>query len=150
MFFSTPLPIDTDKAKLLSKSQNIFIASAGVMVNLLFAIISFLILYKLNSNYYIELFLYQFSTLHLGEAISYLVVGNIYLVSDMKTIAMLNPNLRLFGFIIGLLALLMYVFILIRIPDEYKLIVILFNIITISFMCIGRIVFTYLLKKDRA
>ena len=147
LFFSTPLPIDTGKARLLSKKQHVFISSAGVIVNLLFAIISLLILYSLNPNYYINLFLYQFSSLHLGEAISYLVVGNIYLVSDMETIAMLKPILRPFGFIFGLFALVMYTLLIIHIPEEYKLIVILYNIISILCMCIGRIAFTIIHKR---
>ena len=136
LFFSTPLPIDIKKAELLFQRQNIFIASGGMAANLIFAVITFFILQKVNQNYYINLFLYQFLTLHLAEIISYLIIGNIYLVSDMEIIVKLKSSLRPLYFIFGLLIGIFYVLFLISIPKGYKFIVVLFNVITI--VCMGR------------
>lgn len=148
LFFSTPLPVDIEKARLLSKKQNIFVASGGIIVNLISAVISFLILKMADQNYYINLFLYQFITLHLGEAVTYLVIGNIYLVSDMETIAAQKPSLRPFYFIFGLLVGIIYILVLKNVPNQYKFLVYLFNIVSILCMSIGRIVFTIIHKRN--
>ncbi len=147
LFFSTPLPIDIERTELLSKKQNIFIASGGIAVNLIFALVTFLILQRVNQDYYITLFLHQFLTLHLAEVVSYLIIGNIYLVSDMEVIARSKATLRPFYFVLGLLVGIPYVLFLIHMPEKYKYIVILFNFITIVCMGIGRIIFTAIHKR---
>lgn len=147
LFFSTPLPIDMEKAKLLSHKQKIIIASGGIIANLIFAVITFFILQSVNQNYYIRLFLYQFLTLHLAEIVSYLVIGNIYLVSDMANIASSKAALRPVYFILGIVIGIFYVLFLIHIPQDYKLIITLFNAITILCMSGGRIIFTVIHKR---
>ena len=147
LFFSTPMPIDMEKARALSKKQNIITASAGIAVNLIFAAITFLVLLRINQNYYISLFLHQFLTLHLSEIVSYLIIGSIYLVSDMEVIAKSKAVLRPLYFIVGIFIGIFYIFFLINMPEEFKLIVILFNTITIVCMGIGRIVFKFIHKR---
>ncbi len=99
------------------------------------------------SNNYIELFLYQFVTLHLSEAISYLVLGNIYLVSDMKGIANIKPILRPINFILGILTCVIYFIFIKQIPQYILPVILTFNLIVIICMGVGRIVFTYYYSK---
>lgn len=147
LFFSTPLPVDMEKARLLNRKQNIFIASGGIGINLIFAMLTFLILQRINQNYYIGLFLHQFLTLHLGEAVSYLIIGNVYLVSDMEVIAKSKAILRPLYFVFGLFVGLFYMLFLIGMPEEYKSIIVAFNAMTILCMGVGRIVFTVIHNK---
>lgn len=78
IFFSTPLPIDMEKAQKLTKKQNTIISYGGVIANLLWASISGCVLIFLNiENIYIQIVLWLFLTLHLAEIISYMFIGNI-------------------------------------------------------------------------
>lgn len=147
LFFSTPLPVDAEKEKPLNPKQNIVVASGGIGVNLVFAIFTWIILNSVDINYYINLFLYQFLALHLVEAVSYLIIGNIYLVSDMEVIASEKAILRPIYFIFGLFVGFLYILFLIAIPEEYKVIVVLFNALTILCMGVGRVIFTVIHRK---
>lgn len=54
-------------------------------MNLIVALLAVVLNYFYSSNnVYVNLFISQFISLNLVEAITYLVIGNIYLVSDMK------------------------------------------------------------------
>ena len=46
--------------------------------------------------------------MNLVEAITYLVIGNIYLVSDMENVARINSKLRSINFVIGLVITILY------------------------------------------
>lgn len=81
-------------------------------------------------------------TLNLSEIVSYLLIGNIYLVSDMAIVANEYPRLRIPNFILGLMITAAYVWILVKIPSAFQWFVIIWNIITIVSMCGGRIVFS--------
>lgn len=148
LFFSTPAPIDQEKAEQLKPKQYLIILYAGIAVNLILAFIIAVVnqLYPIKNNY-IELFIYQFITLHLSEAISYLVLGNIYLVSDMKGIADIKPILRPFNFALGLIVSIIY-FIFIQKPFIWAFpIILVFNLIVIICMGVARIAFTYYYSK---
>ena len=147
LFFSTPQPIDNEKVKLLSANQNIVIASGGVVINLVTALLTFFILTMVDINYYVNLFLYQFLSLHLAEAVSYLVIGNIYLVSDMELVTQSKSILRPVYFVFGLFIGVLYIMFLIDLPIEYGYIVVIFNILTIVSMGVGRVLFTLIHKK---
>lgn len=67
------------------------------------------------------IFLLQFLTLHLAEMVSYLVIGNLYPVSDMKNISDICPRLRIVNFCIGLLICVPYFAIFWRIPEVFFL-----------------------------
>lgn len=144
MFFSTPLPVDLDKEKELKSKEKLVIAYAGIAVNILFAFIFAMIigLFSVQSSY-VELFIYQFITLHLSEAISYLVLGNIYLVSNMEEIARIKPALRPFNFIFGLMIGVIYLVFIQQIPAQLFSIALIFNFIALICMSIGKIAFTY-------
>ena len=94
LFFSTPRPVDENKANLLKDKEDLIISYAGIAVNLIVAFLAFALnyFYSINNDY-VNLFIAQFISLNLVEAITYLVIGNIYLVSDMKNIAKINPNI---------------------------------------------------------
>lgn len=148
LFFSTPAPIEGERLYLLTQKQHLIIGYAGIIMNVLSAVITFMIVCWIPMyNQWILLFLWQFLTLHLAEAISYLVLGNIYLVSDMLGIAQINPKLRPINFIVGVILTIIYIAILSKVPEALTIIVILYNIVTIVCMGGGRIIFTYLYKK---
>ncbi len=69
LFFSTPAPVDEEKAEHLTTKQNLPILYGGIVVNLFLAFMIIIVIEITSiSNNYIELFLYQFVTLHLSEA----------------------------------------------------------------------------------
>ncbi|MDY4252816.1 MULTISPECIES: site-2 protease family protein [unclassified Clostridium] len=85
LFFSTPALVDENKADLLKDKDDLIISYAGITVNLIVALLAVVLNYFYSSNnVYVNLFISQFISLNLVEAITYLVIGNIYLVSDMK------------------------------------------------------------------
>lgn len=148
LFFSTPAPVDEEKAEHLTTKQNLPILYGGIVVNLFLAFMIIIVIEITSiSNNYIELFLYQFVTLHLSEAISYLVLGNIYLVSDMKGIANIKPILRPINFILGILTSVIYFIFIKQIPQYILPVILTFNLIVIICMGVGRIVFTYYYSK---
>ncbi|MGN9161999.1 hypothetical protein [Clostridium sulfidigenes] len=148
LFFSTPAPVDEEKAEHLTTKQNLTILYGGIVVNLFLAFMIIIVIEITSiSNNYIELFLYQFVTLHLSEAISYLVLGNIYLVSDMKGIANIKPILRPINFILGILTSVIYFIFIKQIPQYILPVILTFNLIAIICMGVGRIVFTYYYSK---
>lgn len=150
LFFSTPAPVDEEKAEQLTPKQNLIMSYGGIFVNLFLAfVISILIQISPIKNNYIELFIYQFVTLHLAEAISYLVLGNIYLVSDMKSIADTEPKLRPVNFILGIFISVIYVIFIQQLPQQIFSIVLIFNLIAIICMGGGRIAFTYYYSKKQ-
>lgn len=148
LFFSTPAPVDEEKAEHLTTKQNLTILYGGIVVNLFLAFMIIIVIeITYISNNYIELFLYQFVTLHLSEAISYLVLGNIYLVSDMKGIANIKPILRPINFILGILTSVIYFIFFKQIPQYILPVILTFNLIVIICMGVGRIIFTYYYSK---
>lgn len=148
LFFSTPAPVDEEKAEHLTTKQNLPILYGGIVVNLFLAFMIIIVIEITSiSNNYIELFLYQFVTLHLSEAISYLVLGNIYFVSDMKGIANIKPILRPINFILGILTSVIYFIFIKQIPQYILPVILTFNLIAIICMGVGRIVFTYYYSK---
>ncbi len=150
LFFSTPAPVDEDRVEYLTDKQNLIVSYGGIVVNLFMAFVVIIII-QINSirNNYIELFLYQFVTLHLAEVVTYLVLGNIYLVSDMKGIADIKPKLRPVNFVLGILVSAVYFIFIKQIPQQIFSITIIFNLIAIICMGVGRIAFTYYYSKKQ-
>lgn len=85
--------------------------------------------------------------MNLVEAITYLVIGNIYLVSDMKNIARINSKLRSINFVIGLVITILYLKYLFNLQGSILSVVIISNLLVILCMGLGRIIFTYLYSK---
>lgn len=145
LFFSTPSPVDEYKADRISPHQDLIISYAGIGVNLAAALVTGCLLWKHGPKQSLPgLFLLQFLTLHLAEAVSYLLIGNLYPVSDMKNISDIVPQLRFVNLFAGILICIPYIIILMRIPNDFLAIVLFYNVFTILCMGIGRIVFTKL------
>lgn len=143
IFFSTPGPVDIDKYTALTPFKRALVSYGGIAANLFWSIASCVIIFAVKpDNEYLLFFLWIFMTLHMAEIVSYLFIGDIYLVSDMAIIANEYPKLRIPNLILGLLLTAVYVLSLIRIPSEFQLFIIIWNIITIVSMCGGRIAFS--------
>ena len=85
--------------------------------------------------------------MNLVEAITYLVIGNIYLVSDMENVARINSKLRTINFVIGLAITIFYLKYLFTLQGSILSVVIISNLLVILCMGLGRIIFTYLYSK---
>lgn len=145
IFFSTPEPVDGERVQELKNKQHVIVAYGGVIINLICAMISGCYIYWMGDvNKFVELFVWMFFTLHMAEIVSYMLLGNIYLVSDMAIIAEVCPKLRILNLLFGTLLTIAYVICLQKIPDAYLVIVLVWNITTILGMCGGRIVFSIL------
>lgn len=151
IFFSTPAPVDTEKSQFLTCRQHTIISYGGIIANLIWAVSGFVLAKLLPiSNEYIALFLTLFYTLHLAEIVSYLFIGNLYLVSDMAIIASLYPKLRIPNLIAGVLLTVLYGVVLANVSSAILVTVLFWNITTILCMCGGRIVFSELHKRRSA
>lgn len=147
IFFSTPGTVDIDKYLAITPLKRTLSAYGGVIANLFWSVISGVLIAAVKpGNVYLVFFLWMFMTLHLAEIVSYLLIGNIYLVSDMASVAQEYPKLRLPNLFLGLILTIAYVLILIRIPSVFQWLIIIWNIITIVSMCGGRIIFSILHK----
>lgn len=127
----------------MSRIQNAMAAYGGIIANLVWISISGLIIrYVYIDNEYIVVALWLFFTLHFAEAVSYLFVGDIYLVSDMANVAQAFPKLRWINFAIGSILTLLYIYTYTLVPKSLLLCILIWNIGTLLGMCVGRIVFT--------
>ena len=105
LFFSTPMPIDVEKASVLNKKQIFNVSIAGIAVNMILGVVSTIILSFTTIENEINLtLLYFFAVFNFTEAATYLVINNIFLASDMKAIASYSKIVRIVGFIIGIVA----------------------------------------------
>lgn len=149
IFFSTPSPVDDmEKVENLTLKQNTIISYAGVCANGIWVLITMIILQLPIQNLYVSFFLWMFATLHMAEIVSYMLIGNIYLVSDMANIAACYPKLRLPNFLIGSVLTVLYIFILNTVPHTFVAFLIVYNILTILCMCGGRIFFSIKAKRQ--
>lgn len=149
IFFSTPGPVDLDKYRSLAPWQRTLAAYGGVIANLLWGTMGGGILFLVSpKNPYVQFFFWMFTTLHLAEIVSYLVIGSIYLVSDMSIVVEEYPCLRIPGIVVGLVLTAIYILVLTNIPTEFKLFILVWNLVTIISMCGGRIVFSLLHRKN--
>ena len=148
IFFSTPGPVDADRYYRLKPYQHVLGAYGGLMANAIFAAAAWGVISLVgDANEYLRMALWLFMTLHLGEIVSYLFIGSIYLVSDMAIVDQYAHSLRLPNIIMGADLTVLYVYLLSIVPEEFRLFVIVWNVITVLSMCIGRIVFTARAKK---
>lgn len=149
IFFSTPGPVDLDKYQALTPFKRTIAAYGGIIANIFWSVISGVLIMAVNpDNVFLLFFLWMFMTLHLAEIVSYLLIGSIYLVSDMAIAVNEYPRLRMPNFILGLLLTAVYVIALVKIPSTFQWFIIIWNIITIISMCGGRIVFSLLHKRS--
>lgn len=149
IFFSTPGPVDLEKYQALAPWQRALAAYGGVIANLLWSAAGgALLLLVRPENPYLQLFLWMFVTLHLAEITSYLVVGSIYLVSDMAVVAQEYPRLRIPNIAAGLVITAVYLRVLGSVPPDFRRFVAVWNLVTVLSMCGGRIVFPLLHRRS--
>ena len=86
-------------------------------------------------------------TLHIGEIVSYLFVGSIFLVSEMELVNQYMPKLRIPNLLFGAILTVAYVYMLTLVPEEFRVFVVIWNIVTILSMCAGRMIFTAIAKR---
>jgi len=147
IFFSTPGAVDIGKYRALVPWKRTLSAYGGIIANLFWSVISgVLIAVARPENGYLLFFLWMFMTLNLSEIVSYLLIGNIYLVSDMAIVAQECPKLRIPNFILGLTLTAVYVLTLIKVPPAFQRFILIWNIVTVASMCGGRIAFSLLQK----
>lgn len=148
IFFSTPGSVDIEKYQTITPWKRALSAYGGIIANLFWSMISGVLITAVwAGNVYLLFFLWMFMTLHLSEIVSYLLIGNLYLVSDMAVVANEYPKLRIPNFILGLMLTVVYVLILVKVPSVFQWFIIIWNIITIVSMCGGRIVFSLLHRR---
>ena len=148
IFFSTPGGVDAEVYEKLKPVQHVLSAYGGLMANSVFAIITGVVIFAIGDrNEFLRLALWLFMTLHIGEIVSYLFVGSIILVSDMKIVDQHMPKLRIPNLIIGAGLTVLYVYLLMLVPGEFRVFVTVWNIITVLSMCVGRIIFTVLANR---
>ena len=149
IFFSTPGGVCLDAWNALKPMNYVLIGYGGLMANALFAVISGIIIATNSvSNTYLLVALWLFMTLHIGEIVSYLFIGSIYLVSDMQSVAEHKPQLRIPNIIVGALITALYIYLLANSLEDYRVFIIVWNVITVISMCAGRIIFTARAKKS--
>ncbi len=143
LFYSTPGPVDAERYWALTPGQRTAAAYGGVAANLLWALAGggLLRLAGLGEGYP-ALFLWLFATLHLGEAVSYLFIGNLYPVSDMAIVAEECPRLRVPTLILGAALAAAYVLALWSVPEAFRGFVAVWNLCAVACMCGGRIAFS--------
>lgn len=148
LFFSTPHPINIERAQQLTKKQLFNVGMAGIVVNLSLGIPIALLLLNIEFQGSLLLFfIYSFTLFHLVEAVTYLTISNVFLSSDMLTVQQYNPKLRGPLFIVGILITIIIILLLIECPSEWRIPYIVSIFIMVACMGLGRYVFT---KKRQA
>lgn len=143
LFYSTPGPVDGERYWALEPWKRTAAAYGGVAANLFWALAGDALLWAAGpGGEYLPLFLWLFVTLHLGEAVSYLFVGNLYLVSDMAAVAAECPKLRWPTLAVGAVLAAVYVLALWKAPAAFRGFVAVWNIFSVASMCGGRIAFS--------
>ena len=149
VFFSTPLPVDLEKESRLSYKKKYHVGIAGILVNLIIGLPLYFIVLKsdlFRFENYLAYFIYFFVLFHLVEAMTYMVLNNIIVASDMKAIEDYKPIIRIPTFFIGIVILAFILDIYSMCPAQYKFIVGMVIIILCAIMGIARIIFQLLIK----
>lgn len=153
LFFSTPLPVDIEKANNLSKKENLYVSLGGILINSIIGIPLYLIL-KTNMNIiegnYFYFLVISFTLLHFVEAMSYLVVNNIIVASDMVFIQKNHPILRVLLFFVGLIYTYIIYDLISFSPSNWKILLSVVSLLVIIFMGIGRVVFTIINRRKQS
>ncbi len=140
--------MDAEVWETLKPIQCVLTAYGGLMANALFAMISAgIILIVGETNEFLCIGLWLFMTLHIGEIVSYLFVGSIFLVSDMELVNLYMPKLRIPNLLFGAILTVAYIYLLTLVPEGFRVFVVIWNIVTILSMCAGRIIFTAMAKR---
>lgn len=143
LFFSTPQPVNVERAQNLTSKQSFHVGMGGIVVNLILGIpLACLFLATEFHPSIFTFFLYSFALFHLVEAATYLTISNIFLASDMVDVQNYNPKLRIPFFIIGIGIVVLILFMIMNSPDKWKVGYIISIIIMIFSMALGRMLFS--------
>ena len=141
LFFSTPGAPDETVWNTLQPIQYVLLAYGGITANAVFALVSGALIFAFGSvNVYLQTALWLFMTLHIGEMVSYLFVGSVFLTGDMELVNRYMPGLRVPNLVLGTALSVLYAYVLTIVPQDSKIFVIVFNSITVMAMCLGRVI----------
>ncbi|MER1956741.1 MAG: hypothetical protein ABS942_05130 [Solibacillus sp.] len=148
LFFSTPQPVNIERAQFLTSKQFFHIGMAGIVVNLILGVPLALLLLEIELQVSLFLFfIYSFTLFHLVEAATYLTISNLFLSSDMVTVQQYKPRLRIPLFIIGLGIIALIIMMIIESPNEWRIAYIVSIFIMVLCMGLGRFFFTRKFKS---
>jgi hypothetical protein len=150
IFFSTPLPVDLKKESKLSNKKKYHIGIAGILMNLIISLPLYFFVIKSDLfmiESYLSYFIYFFVLFHLVEAMTYMILNNIVVASDIKAIEEYKPSIRIPVFFAGLIILVFILDMYSMCPVQYKFIVGLVIVILSAVMGIARIIFQILISK---
>lgn len=149
--FSTPKPLDFDELKKMSTRQRFLVGIAGIIVNIAFGSIGFMMikLFSFNVRSLFYFFLYSFTIFHFVEAATYMVINNIYVASDIISVQNYKPLYRIPLFVLGSIVTYIIVHLLINSEEIWKTELIVITILIAFMMGILRIIFNILNKKSK-
>jgi hypothetical protein len=150
MFFSTPMPVDREKAKNLSRKQNFHVGIGGMAANLLFGVpVAFILLAGDFRPSIVYFFFYTFALFHLVEAASYMVINNLLLAGDMLAVQAYKPALRLPFFLAGLAVAELAGIMLVESPSGWRAGYLAAVAVLTLNMCTGRYLFARKNKTNK-
>jgi len=144
---ANPYPIDWEVAKSLTLKQDFYVSIAGVVVNIVLGLLSWLMLFnfgkKMRSNW-LGFFVTSFAVAHFAEACSYLTLSNVYATSDMIGVQAYDSAVQIPLFLVGLILVYILIFLIKNAPMEWRRGLIMYALISILMMSGLRFYFTYL------
>lgn len=141
---ANPAPINEVKAATLAHWQQFYISLAGIAMNIILALSSWLFLNIKSIKHFrfIYFFLILFLLSHLLEAATYLTISNIIPLSDMIGVQQYNPTLRIPLFLLGLLLVFAITSLIGNAPQSWRRGMIFFSIAAALAMGGLRLLFT--------
>jgi len=142
---ANPYPINWEKAKSLSLKQDFYVSIAGVVVNIVLGLLSWLVLFvfgqKMRSRW-LKFFITTFAIAHFSEACSYLTVSNVYAVSDMIGVQAYDSAIQIPLFFVGLILVYILIFMIKNAPVDWRRGLTTFTLISVLMMGGLRLFFT--------
>ena len=142
---ANPYPIDWEKAKSLTLKQDFYVSIAGVVVNIVLGLLSWLVLFgfgKKTRFRWPKFFITAFTIAHFAEACSYLTISNIYAVSDMIGVQAYDSAVQIPLFFVGLILVYILIFLIKDSPKEWQRGLATYSMISILMMGGLRLFFT--------
>lgn len=130
LLFSSPAPVDRERADQLPPRKAALIHYGGVFANVLCALAVWLVLrFGAAESRWLLLFLWSFLTLHLNEAACCLLLGSLYPADDMAYAVRACGALRYVNLAAGVALAAGCVVMLRSGPTADKLLMVVFNIV---------------------
>ena len=144
---ANPYPIDWAQAKSLSLKQDFYVSIAGVVVNIVLGLLSWLVLFNFGKGIrstWLKFFITTFAIAHFAEACSYLTLSNVYAVSDMIGVQAYDSAIQIPLFFVGLILVYILIFLIKDAPVDWRRGLTTYAMISILMMGGLRFYFTYL------